>query len=135
VPPSQSRSSKLALPNTFAARDRAFITKLGEELNLAVAWDEYDEEDQNVVTFRLPGASEDAISDEDGSDGDDEEWEDEEDAEANDAVDRVLKKYNKMKLADDEGDPEERYEKKLKESMDVWKRDYYKVSFILSRML
>jgi 5'-3' exoribonuclease 1 len=133
VPASQSRTARLALPNTLPARDRTFITKLAIDLHLLLAWDEYDEEDQNVVTFRFPSAVVDPTVD-GGEDGaDDGEWEDEDeeaDTEANSAVDRVLKKYSKMKVTEDdeEGDFDERYEKKVKDKMDAWKRDYYRVS-------
>jgi len=37
-------------------RDRTFITKLSDDLHLNVSWDEYDDQDQNLATWRLPGA-------------------------------------------------------------------------------
>ncbi|KAF8525866.1 exonuclease II [Hysterangium stoloniferum] len=128
VSASHSRAARLALPNTFSARDRAFITRLGEDLHLSLAWDEFDG-DQNVVAFRFP-----YISTIDGDDSEEDEWEDEDDGEATNAVDRVLKKYERLKLADadDEKDIDEKYEKKVKEKMDAWKRDYYREKLEMS---
>jgi 5'-3' exoribonuclease 1 len=132
---SQLRMARLAMPNTFPARDRSFITKLAGDLHLSLTWDEYDEQDQNMATFRFPSAILDSDVDDDGGIEDDGEWEDEDDAtdaEAESAVDRVLAKYSKMKVTEDgEVDFDERYEKKVKEKMDAWKREYYRVSCCL----
>ena len=60
----------------------------------------------------------------------DEEWEDEEeDEESRAAVDRVLNKYEKAPVMDEDkdGDFDARYEWSIKEKMDEWKRGYYKV--------
>jgi 5'-3' exoribonuclease 1 len=55
---------------------------------------------------------------------------DEDDDEESKAVDRVLKKYEKAQVMDDdEGRFDARYERSMKEKMDEWKRDYYKVRF------
>ncbi|CAA7269491.1 unnamed protein product [Cyclocybe aegerita] len=124
---SHYRAARLSLLNLFPARDRAFITRLSEDLHLSVSWDEYDEQDNNLVTWRFPRVLDD--SDEKGTEegGDDGEWEDEDDAESRAAVDRVLKKYEKAPVADPdaEGTFDERYERSLKEKMDEWKRGYY----------
>jgi len=120
------RAARLALPNEFPARDRAFITKLSEELHLDVGWDEYDQ-DQNLVTWRLPRLAqegeggEEPIVDQDGSTSNSE-WEDEasgDDDEAYAAVDRVLKKYEKVPVVDldTEGSFDERYEKSVKDKI------------------
>ena len=137
---SHHRSARLALPNQFPARDRAFITKLSEELHLDVGWDEYDR-NQNLVTWRLPRLShqvgdekeeEGGITiEEDGSTANSE-WEDEasgDDDEAHAAVDRVLKKYEKAPVVDldAQGSFDERHERSVKEKMDEWKRGYYRV--------
>ncbi|KAI0833606.1 exonuclease II [Trametes gibbosa] len=122
----------LAMPNDFPARDRQFINRLADDLHLSVTWDEYDEDDQNLVTWRSPGQLEEPLP-ENGKpavegEGDDDEWEDEEeDEESRAAVDRVLNKYEKAKVADDdkEGDFDARYEWSIKEKMDEWKRGYY----------
>jgi 5'-3' exoribonuclease 1 len=53
---SASRMAKLALPNLFPANDRALIGKLSEDLHLNVSWDEYGDQHQNLVRWRLPGA-------------------------------------------------------------------------------
>ena len=136
---SASRVAKLALPNIFPAKDRTFIAKLSEDLHLNVSWDEYDDQDQNLVTWRLPGA----LADDDeagynqeveeegqgGGDGEGESaWEDTEDEEeARAAVDRVLKKYEKAAVTDAQGSFDDRHERLAKEKMDEWKRDYYRV--------
>ena len=44
--------------NTFPAFERQFIGTLAEDLHLLVTWDEYDEDDQNIVTWKFPGALE-----------------------------------------------------------------------------
>lgn len=142
------RKSRLTMPNLFPARDRTFINKLADDLHLTVTWDEYDDDDQNLVTWRFPGEleepvpetdpetengvangnSEDAAA-ENGEDDDDEAWEDEDDEESRAAVDRVLQKYTKAKVQQDdkEGDFDARYELSIQEKMAEWKRGYYKV--------
>ncbi|KAI0663830.1 exonuclease II [Cubamyces menziesii] len=124
----------LTMPNTFPARDRQFINRLADDLHLSITWDEYDDEDQNLVTWRFPGELEEPLPEEakpatEGEgEGDDDEWEDEDDEEARAAVDRVLSKYEKAKVMEDdkEGDFDARYEMSIKEKMDEWKRTYYK---------
>jgi 5'-3' exoribonuclease 1 len=127
--PSHYRAARLALPNQFPARDRAFITKLSQDLHLSVQWDEYDEQDVNLVTWRFPRALDDGEVDEvEEEGGENSEWEDaDEDEESRAAVDRVLKKYEKAPVADPdaEGDFDARYERSIKEKMDEWKRGYY----------
>ena len=49
-----STAPSLAIVNDFAAKDKAFISKLAEEIHLVLTWDEYNEDDRNVVTFRFP---------------------------------------------------------------------------------
>ena len=63
--------------------------------------------------------------------GDGSEWEDEDDEESKAAVDRVLNKYAKAKVMEDDkdGDFDARYEMSIKDKMDEWKRGYYRVSF------
>lgn len=122
---SASNSPSLTMPNTFPARERKFITDLAGDLHLEVTWDEYDAQDQNLVTLRLPGALSQSVPEDDGEG----EWEDV-DEEGSKAVDRVLRKYEKAPVADDdeEGDFDERHERGIQEKMDEWKRGYYKVS-------
>lgn len=115
--------------NAFPARERVFITKLTEDLHLSETWDEFDEEDRNLVTWRFPRALEEEP--ETGEQKEHSEWEDEdevEDEESKAAVDRVLKKYEKAPVEDVDADGtfEERYERFVKEKMDEWKRGYYK---------
>lgn len=137
---------ELTMPNMFPARERGFISKLAADLHLDVSWDEYDDEDQNLVVFRLPesarGNGNGAISAnrDNGKaaievhDGEDEEWVDEseesdEDAESVAAVDRVLKKYERAKVVEEEEeDFDTRHDRAVQERMDEWKQGYYRVS-------
>ena len=131
----------LSLPNLFPARDRTFITKLSEDLHLNVGWDEYDEQDQNLVTWRFPRALDDGeVVDNEGSG--ESEWEDaDDDAESRAAVDRVLKKYDKAPVSDPDAEAsfDERHANSIREKMDEWKRGYYQVhlmpAFVLSTEL
>ena len=59
----QYRSAVLSMPNRFPARERKFISKLAQNLHLSVMWDEYNEEDQNLVTWRFPGTLEEPLPD------------------------------------------------------------------------
>lgn len=127
----------LSMPNTFPARERKFISTLVEDLHLSVTWDEYDDDDQNLVVWRFPVALEQPLleaGNEDTTTGDQGEWEDvdgeDDDEEGRAAVDRVLKKYEKAQVMDDDdegGGFDARYDRSLKEKMDEWKRNYYKV--------
>lgn len=143
-----AKAGRLSMLNTFPARERAFIGRLAEDLHLSVQWDEYDEDDNNIVTWRLPGALENDNIEEDMErskvvEGNaeappDSEWEDMSDEEGEDeesrlAVDRVLQKYEKAPLFDDEEDGgfDARYERSVKEKMDEWKRGYYQASISL----
>jgi 5'-3' exoribonuclease 1 len=124
------KMARLELLNEFPARDREFVNTLGADLHLELAWDEYDENDRNIVTFRVPGAHEEPRADvEDGDGVNEDEWvSDEEDEEATNAVDRVLEKYRKAKvLGHASEDFDDRYEQAVKEKMDDWKRSYYMV--------
>lgn len=147
-----AKRARLTMPNLFPARERQFINKLADDLHLSLTWDEYDEDDQNLVTWRFPGELEEPLPEPESNgkkgedveaeveaeaeaDGEDEdEWEDEDDEESRAAVDRVLAKYEKAKVVEDdkEGDFDARYEMSVKEKMDEWKRNYYKVCWSLN---
>jgi 5'-3' exoribonuclease 1 len=125
------KAARLELLNDFPARDREFINSLAADLHLELAWDEYDQNDENIVTFCVPGTHEEPHADpEDEGEGNDDEWvSDKEDEEARNAVDRVLDKYRKAKVLERASeDFDERYEQAVKEKMDEWKRTYYMVS-------
>ncbi|KAF7319188.1 5'-3' exoribonuclease 1 [Mycena chlorophos] len=111
-------SAVLAMRNEFPARDRVFVGKLAEDLHLGLRWDEFDEEDRSLVTWRFPGADNDAPQTD----------EDDEDPEAEAAVERVLKKYATAPVADDDDtdDFDARHARSVNEKMDEWKRNYYK---------
>ena len=106
---------------------------------------EYDDEDQNLVVLRLPNAAQKNGKSFNGNQAstppeveqegdDDEDWvdeseESEEDPEALEAVDRVLKKYDRAKVVDEEEeDFDVRHDRAIQERMDEWKRGYYRVS-------
>lgn len=137
----QHRTTTLTMPNTFPARERKFISTLAEELHLSVTWDEYDEEDQNLVTWRIPGVSDEPSAEPDversnGDENTEDEWEDvdEEDEEGRVAVDRVLKKFDKAPVMDDDegGGFDARHEQSINEKMAEWKRGYYKEKLKIS---
>ncbi|KAJ6526042.1 exonuclease II [Mycena capillaripes] len=136
-------TAMLAMRNDFPARERKFIIELAEDLHLSLRWDEFDEEDRNLVTWRFPGALEDGAAEADGGkqnghsgEGDEADWEDvdndededdEDDAEGRAAVERVLNKYEKARVAEDDegGGFDARHDRSIKEKMDEWKRGYY----------
>ncbi|KAF9074552.1 XRN 5'-3' exonuclease N-terminus-domain-containing protein [Rhodocollybia butyracea] len=101
----------LTMPNTFSAKDRKFILTVAQDLHLSLAWDGYDEEGNNLVSF-APFVPEDPSDDE-------------EDIEAQDAVFRVLRKYEKADIHVDDGDFDSRAANALSLKMDEWKRTYY----------
>jgi 5'-3' exoribonuclease 1 len=134
----------LAMRNDFAARERKFVGTLAEDLHLSLRWDEFDDEDRNLVMWRFPGAlleEGDEVGEDGGKqnghqeEGEEADWEDvdngdeEEDAEGRAAVERVLKKYEKAHVFDDDegGGFDARHERSINEKMDEWKRGYYKV--------
>ena len=123
---SELRDAELSMPNTFSAGERAFLTSLSLDLHLTLSWDEYDEDDQNLVVLRLPGAFESPLDEQD-SDSDSQD-----DAEATAAVDRVLKKYDKAKtlMENSEDNFDLREELRLRRKMDDWKRTYYQVRLL-----
>jgi len=130
------KAGRLVLPNNFPARDREFINDLAADLHLELTWDEYDENDQNIVTFCVPRTPEGPqVAPEDENEADDDEWvSEEEDEEARNAVDRVLNKYRKAKVLEHASeDFDERQEQLLKEKTDEWKRSYYTVRLDLVR--
>ncbi|KAG9014015.1 hypothetical protein FRB94_000212 [Tulasnella sp. JGI-2019a] len=118
APTNGTHPTRLALVNDFPARERKFLTQLAGELHLFLAWDEYDEQNRNLATVYLPEPEADAADDDDGS------WEGEEEADA--AVDRVLKKYGKLKVLDGSESFEDNEEARMKERMDEWKGTYYR---------
>lgn len=119
--------------NDFAAGDKKFLTTLATELNLMVAWDEFNDQDQNVVSLYFPPPPQPARTPPENENGDEGEWVDTSEDEAaiqesNFAVDRVLNRYKQAKTLE-EGDDEfdKREAERLKEKMDEWKTTYYRV--------
>ena len=125
VSASNPSSSSLTIPNDFPARDRNFISNLATKLHLSLSWDEYDENDQNLVTLRLPEPEHvaidgqvDQVVDEEVSDGNEE---------SRAAIARVLTQYDAARVVEQDVDPETQQERALQEKMDEWKDYYYKV--------
>jgi hypothetical protein len=97
----------------------------------------YDKGDLNFVTWRFLGTLEDVLPDTEEiqkTNGDTEregegEWEHDDEEESQTAVDRVLKKYGKVQVMDDDegGRSDAWYERSVKEEMDEWKTSYYQV--------
>lgn len=135
----------LTFVNDLGAGDKKFITQLASELNITLAWDEFDDHDQNVISFYLPSPPASSSSRrqaqvvEEGEGDDEGEWEDasssgDEEAlqESNIAVDRVLNRYlNGTTLDDTDEEFDKREAERLKEKMDEWKKSYYKVSCLI----
>jgi 5'-3' exoribonuclease 1 len=70
-------------------------------------------------------------NDDEWVDEDDEDDDDDDDEESRAAIDRVLGKYEKAKVYDDDGGFDERHERRVEEKMAEWKAGYYHVSFAL----
>ncbi|KAH9063988.1 exonuclease II [Lactarius vividus] len=122
------KTARLELLNDFPARDREFIMRLATDLHLEHTWDDYNEDDENIVTLVLPRSQEEPEADVvDGEEGNEDDWvSEEEDEEARNAVDRTLEKYEKAKVVEHaDKDFDQRYEQALEEKMDEWKRSYY----------
>lgn len=146
---SGARKGTLAMMNTFPAREREFVKHLAEDLHLDLRWDEFDENDNNILTWRFPGLDESieenlkesaasaTVVDEDVDCPPDSEWEDvsdedDDDEESSAAIDRILQKYEKAPIFDEEADGgfEARHQRLIKEKMDEWKRGYYQVRWL-----
>lgn len=111
-----SLSAKLEFPASNNQQDREFLQKLTEDLNLDIAFDEFDENDEPVIVIRL---SEDVVEmlienneeanengaasseDEDADEADEGEWEDvdeEDEPSASADVDETAKAVKKVDL-------------------------------------
>lgn len=134
--PTDPDKPALTFINDFGAGDKKFLTQLASELNVTLAWDEFDNQDRNVASLYLPAPpvstrSADQAIQEDG----DGEWEDassEDDVAAEEsiiAIDRVLNRYSSaVTLPEGDDEFDKREAEKLKAKMDEWKQNYYKVS-------
>jgi 5'-3' exoribonuclease 1 len=119
---SELRDAELSIPNAFSIEERTFLTNLAQDLHLALSWDEYDDEDQNLVVLRFSGGLE-PPQDGEGGKGDSQD-----EAEATAAVDCMLRKWDNAKM------PAENVEGDYEQKMDECKRAYYSV-WRLSRFL
>lgn len=124
----------LQFPATYPARDRRFLQDLADQLHLSIAFDEYNDKEEPIITLRL---AEDMVhmmtaEEEDLADGIDQiDLEDEGD-EWREAINRVLDKYEKAPVIPDrtEAEFEEQYAAQFQQKMDSWKKDYYHVCLI-----
>lgn len=149
--PKPTANDKLVLTRpSFHARDRRALQDMAEDLQLDLAWDEEAVEDQPIVVARfgaltLAGVSDDedekedevlklrlaALGLKDGLDGG---------AKAavpvkegDEALERVIRKWDKAKVVEDEDDDaEEQHERKVTEQLEEWKIAYYKVRSVCS---
>lgn len=98
---------------------------MADELRLTISFDEYDENDEPIIVLRLDEEAAEMMQADTQSNFSGEEA----DGEWRDAIQRVLKKYDKAPVLEDqsESDFEDEYASKLKEKMDNWKAEYYKV--------
>lgn len=80
------------------------------------------------ITVAADGNDDDEWVDEDEDDDED----DEDDEESRAAIDRVLGKYEKAKVFDDDEGFDERHERKIEEKMAEWKAGYYEVWIFFS---
>lgn len=120
-----SPEDRLTLVNELGERDRTFIQDLADDLHLRCTWDEVDDYGQPliVLSFDVDALSESG----EGEDAADEEWESEEDTESAMAIQRVLDKFAKAKIVDNDlEDAGESFEEKMNEKIAEWKRGYYK---------
>lgn len=112
-----SPNARLVLPASLPSRDRKFLAGLCDELKLAVAYDQFDQDGKAIIVLSFEESMiQLALVEEEDDDGDD-------DAEWKAAIGRIVKKYEKAELAEH---VEDSYEKQLENKMSVWKKDYYK---------
>ncbi|KAF5348594.1 hypothetical protein D9756_009692 [Leucocoprinus leucothites] len=109
----------LSMSNVFSIRERAFITRLAQDLDLELRWDGFDEDGNNIVTWTLR-----EIPDDDGIDP---VRFDENSEESSDDVNTRLGVYDDVPTLDEEGRGgfEDGYEDSVKEKLDEWKKRYY----------
>ncbi|KAJ9097377.1 hypothetical protein QFC19_006846 [Naganishia cerealis] len=125
--------ANLTLVNHYNARDRRFIQELADALNLDLAWDEVDEYGQNLIVIRpskptsskQPSDDGDVLSDEDLSDEPVDASSSDDDIESQEAIQRVIAKYEKAKVVEIQGDPDEHREVTLRNKLEEWKKGYY----------
>ena len=133
--PKPTAAASLTLDQRFSAKDRRILQSLADDLHLELAWDQVNEKDDSIVvaTFQadvVDGVSSDESSSDEKKEGGNGEAEA---GEGDEATMRVLKKWAKAKVVEeDEEDAEEAYDKKVEEAMEEWKKGYYKVRLILS---
>lgn len=109
---------EVKIVNDLSAGDRAFVQKLVKELHLNIWWDEFDEQDRNLVTLALPDPDDDEDDDEAAEE------------EGRKASERVLKKYLSAPVLTHEGF-DEREDEKVQDNIRKWKNKYYHVSSTL----
>lgn len=126
-----SSGAVLQFPATYPARDRRFLQDLADQLHLSIAFDEYNDKEEPIITLRLAEDMVDMMTaeDEDLAEGMDQIDLDDDEDEWREAINRVLEKYEKAPVIPDrtEAEFEEQYEAQFQQKMDTWRRDYYHV--------
>ncbi|KAL0571703.1 exonuclease II Exo2 [Marasmius crinis-equi] len=100
---------KLQIINDLPAKDRTFLATLAESMNLDAAWDEYDDDGNNLLVLSQPVRDDESSEDEVAA------------AESEAAIHRVLNKYAKAPVTAPQ-DPDKAMNTKMLE----WKKDYYR---------
>ncbi|BEJ17836.1 hypothetical protein CspHIS471_0701040 [Cutaneotrichosporon sp. HIS471] len=115
---------RFTLVNELDERDRSFVQSLADDLHLRCTWDEVDDYGQPLIVLSF---NVDALSEPGEGDEVDEEWESDEDTESAMAIQRMLDKFAKAKIVDDDlEDAGQSFEEKMDEKIAEWKRGYYK---------
>lgn len=126
-----SAPASLSFPANYPAKDRRFLANLAEDLNLAISFDECDENDEPVIILSIE--PEEVIYDqiEDMLEKVDL-HEDDEQLESRIAAERVLSKYRKAPTVEDltATEAEARLEEKKQEKIMEWKAGYYSVILV-----
>jgi hypothetical protein len=128
--PSLSPNARLTLPSSLNVRDRRFLVDLAGELHLEVAYDEFDENNYNIIVLLFDDEALELAR----AESDDDDDEEAEMAEWKQAIHRVLFKYGKAEVAKEfnEAEQEQSHATQLEGKMNTWKKEYYKVCYVLS---
>ncbi|SCV74192.1 BQ2448_6624 [Microbotryum intermedium] len=114
--PELSPNARLELPGPLPSRDQRFLASLTEKLQLSVAYDEFDEDDNPIVVLSFDESLlASARNDSEGQD-----W--------LLTIGRVLSKYESAETPRQltEEEQEEEHKSKVQQKMQEWKKEYYK---------
>ncbi|SGY47624.1 BQ5605_C001g00550 [Microbotryum silenes-dioicae] len=114
--PELSPNARLELPGPLPSRDQHFLATLAEKLQLSVAYDEFDEDDNPIVVLSF----EESLLESARNDSEGQHWQL--------TIGRVLSKYESAEtprqLTEEEQEDEHKVE--VQQKMLDWKKDYYK---------